>query len=157
FLSRFIPSGSRDLSPYLRELTSSNVPGLEGWEWLPTPGHTPGHIVFFRSSDRVLIGGDAFATTDMDSWGGLFSHKQRLARAGAPFNRDWKATQSTIRKLAELRPNVAACGHGIPMADDDLAEKMLRFANCFRPPRRGRYVERPAQTDENGIVELPPA
>jgi hypothetical protein len=34
---------------------------------------------------------------------------------------------------------------------------MERFAGRFRAPRRGRYVRRPARTDENGIVSLPPA
>jgi hypothetical protein len=34
---------------------------------------------------------------------------------------------------------------------------MERFAARFRAPRHGRYVKRPAQTDENGIVDLPPA
>jgi glyoxylase-like metal-dependent hydrolase (beta-lactamase superfamily II) len=157
FLSRFIPTGSRDLTPYLIELKSNEIPGLGGWEWFPTPGHTPGHIAFFRSSDRVLIAGDAFATTDMDSWSGLFSHKQRLARAGTPFNYDWGSTQSSIRKLAELRPKVAACGHGIPMTEGDLADQMSKFADRFRPPKHGRYVQQPARTDESGVVALPRA
>ena len=28
------------------------LPGLPDWQVVPTPGHTPGHIAFFRSTDR---------------------------------------------------------------------------------------------------------
>ena len=99
----------------MQELPEGDLPGLEGWHWTPTPGHSPGHVSFFRSSDRVLLAGDAFATMDMDSWIGLVSAKMELARAGAPFNMDWDATWRSVQKLNELRPNVVACGHGIPM------------------------------------------
>jgi len=59
--------------------------------------------------------------------------------------------------LATLRPNVVGCGHGVPSSDSDLAERLEDFAKRFRAPRRGRYVKQPARTDENGIVDLPPA
>ena len=29
------------------------VPGLPGWQCIPTPGHTPGHVAYFRVADRV--------------------------------------------------------------------------------------------------------
>ena len=28
------------------------VPGLPGWRWVFTPGHTPGHVALFRDADR---------------------------------------------------------------------------------------------------------
>ena len=62
-----------------------------------------------------------------------------------------------MKELANLRPNVLGTGHGVPISDSDLAERLEHFAKHFRAPRRGRYVRRPAQTDENGIVDLPPA
>ena len=40
----------------------AGVPGLPDWQAIPTPGHTPGHVVFFRSSHRVPITGDAVLT-----------------------------------------------------------------------------------------------
>lgn len=157
FLSRFMPHRARDLGPRLRELPPGEVPGGPGWEWLPTPGHTPGHISLFRASDRVLIAGDAFATMNMDSWIGLTTGTQRLARAGAPFNCDWEATARSVKQLAALRPNVAACGHGIPITDTDLPSRLERFAARFSSPRHGRYVREPAITDDIGVVSLPPA
>jgi glyoxylase-like metal-dependent hydrolase (beta-lactamase superfamily II) len=157
FLSRFMPSGACDLSERLRELPEGELPGLAGWRWTATPGHSPGHVSFFRSSDRVLLAGDAFATMDMDSWAGLITGKAALARGGTPFNMDWEAARRSVQKLAELRPNVAGCGHGIPMRDSDLPDRLQRFANSFRAPRRGRYVRTPAKVDESGVVALPSA
>ena len=157
FLSRFFPSYSHDLGEHVRQLQPGKVPGMSSWKWIATPGHSPGHISLFRSSDRVLLTGDAFATMNMDSWSGLFSGKQTLARGGSPFNMDWAATRLSVEELAELRPNVVGCGHGIPMTDPELPDRVEAFAKRFRAPRHGRYVRRPAKTDENGIVDLPPA
>ena len=156
FLSRFMPSRPPDLSSRLRELPNE-LSMMPGWKWISTPGHSPGHVSFFRSSDRILLDGDAFATMNMDSWTGLLSGRQELARAGAPFNYDWEMSRESVRKLANLRPNVVACGHGIPMSAPDLPEQLQEFAENFRPPRHGRYVREPAHVDEAGIVSLPPA
>ena len=157
FLSRFTPHSGRNLSGRIHELRPNEVPGTTGWEWLATPGHSPGHISLFRPSDRVLLAGDAFATMNMDSWSGLITGRRTLARAGAPFNTDWQATRLSVKELANLRPNVVGCGHGIPRCDPELPARLELFAARFRAPRRGRYVHRPARTDEHGIISLPPA
>jgi glyoxylase-like metal-dependent hydrolase (beta-lactamase superfamily II) len=157
FLSRFMPSEARNLTGRIRQLQPNEVPGAAGWEWIATPGHSPGHISLFRPSDRVLLAGDAFATMNMDSWSGLVTGRKRLARAGAPFNTDWEATRMSVKELAKLRPNVVGCGHGIPRSEADLPARLERFAEGFRAPRHGRYVRQPARTDENGIISLPPA
>lgn len=156
FLTRFFPSRPYDLSQRLRELPNE-LPMMPGWEWLPTAGHSPGHVSFFRASDRVLVDGDAIATMNMDSWVGLISKHQELARAGAPFTYDWEAAHASVRKLAALRPNVLACGHGIPMRDPELATRLAKFADNFRPPPHGRYVRDSARVNEDGVVSLPPA
>jgi glyoxylase-like metal-dependent hydrolase (beta-lactamase superfamily II) len=157
FLSRFMPSRAFDLNGRVRELPPGELPGMNGWERLATPGHSPGHISFFRSSDRVLLAGDAFATMNMDSWSGLISAKRTLACGGSPFNMDWEATRLSVMQLAKLRPNVVGCGHGIPLHDSDLADRLEKFAGRFHSPRRGRYVAEPARTDESGVISLPPA
>ena len=157
FLSRFMPSGSYDFRGSIRQLEGNELPGLRGWEWIATPGHSPGHISLFRPADRVLLAGDAFATMNMDSWSGLVSGRKTLARAGAPFNCDWEATRASVRALADLHPNVVGCGHGIPMPDSSLPARLKRFADRFRAPRKGRYVQTPAGVDEEGVVSLPPA
>jgi glyoxylase-like metal-dependent hydrolase (beta-lactamase superfamily II) len=60
----------------------AGVPGLPGWECVPTPGHTPGHVSYFRSSDRVLITGDALVTLQVNTWAGLLL--QRSGLSGPP-------------------------------------------------------------------------
>ena len=155
FLSRFIPYRARDFGDHIRELPNDELPGLPDWEWIATPGHSPGHVSFFRSSDRVLLAGDAFATMNMDSWAGLIGGKKELSRGGAPFNINWQATRESIEKLANLQPNVVACGHGIPMKDGALPDRLKRFAERFRRPRHGRYVAAPAEVNETGVVALP--
>src|ERR1700726_74211 len=128
FLSRFFPAWSRDLSGRIHELHRDKVPGAAKWTWLPTPGHSPGHISLFRESDRVLLAGDAFTTVNMDSWSGLLTAKQRLSRPPTPYTFDWEAARSSVKHLADLRPNTVGCSHGIPISDSDLPERMQSFA-----------------------------
>lgn len=66
---------------------STEVPGLPGWECIPTPGHTPGHVSFFRPADRVLIAGDALVTLKINSWTGLLL--QRPGLSGPPWYTTW--------------------------------------------------------------------
>jgi glyoxylase-like metal-dependent hydrolase (beta-lactamase superfamily II) len=157
FLARFVPYQARNLGERLTPLPDDDLPGLAGWKWMETPGHSPGHVSFFRESDRTLLAGDAFATMNMDSWSSLLTGWKELARAGAPFNYDWDATHESVERLADLQPQVVGCGHGRPMNDDALPGRLGRFAKVFRRPRRGRYVREPAEVNELGVVSLPPA
>ena len=157
FLSRFLPRLRRDLGGHLLELRPGKIPGASGWEWLPTPGHSPGHVCLFRESDRLLLTGDALLTVNMDSWSALLSRKRELARPPTPFTIDWDGARESLKRMAALRPNVIAAGHGIPISDSDLPERLESFAKNFRTPRRGRYVGQPARTNEDGVVDLPPA
>jgi len=157
FLSRFMPYRRRDLRNRIQELPTGEMPGLPDWAWIATPGHSPGHVSFFRSFDRLLLAGDAFATMNMDSWMGLIGGRKELARAGAPFNTDWNATRESVKRLADLRPHVVGCGHGIPMCDSGLPDRLERFSGRLRAPRHGRYAAAPAVSDETGTVTVPPA
>src|SRR5690606_11638653 len=47
---------------------SQLLPGFEDWQWVHTPGHSPGHVSFFRESDRTLLAGDAFVTVRQDAF-----------------------------------------------------------------------------------------
>ena len=72
WLSPLYPRGPVDLSRWLRPLATGPGAGdatpVAGWEIIPTPGHTPGHISLFRSSDLALLVGDAFCTTKPESF-----------------------------------------------------------------------------------------
>ena len=167
FLSRFFPHTGFDLrgKTDLRELPESGeeaeeantVPGLPGWRWLHTPGHTPGHISLFREFDRMLIAGDAVATMDMDSWASQFSRKRELSRPPTPMTPDWRSAHASIDKLVALEPKAIAAGHGLPMSGRYVAGELADLAERMQPPQGGRYTGVPAQFDPSGrLRDLPP-
>jgi glyoxylase-like metal-dependent hydrolase (beta-lactamase superfamily II) len=81
----------------------SNVPGLPGWECIPTPGHTPGHVAYFRPHDRVLLSGDAVVTLKLNSVAGLLL--QRPGLSGPPWYTTWsrRAAADSLRALSPPR------------------------------------------------------
>lgn len=97
-------------------------PGLTGWQCVPTPGHTPGHVAFFRPQDRVLISGDALVTLQVNSVVGVLL--QRSGVSAPPWYTTWNksASEASLRMLVRLEPTVLASGHGIPLDGDVLAE-----------------------------------
>jgi glyoxylase-like metal-dependent hydrolase (beta-lactamase superfamily II) len=106
----------------------AGVPGLPGWQCLPTPGHTPGHVSFFRPDDRVLITGDALVTLQMNSLTGLLL--QRPGLSGPPWYTTCSRTaaRNSIHRLARLEPTVLAGGHGRPLTGTGTAAAVRRFA-----------------------------
>jgi glyoxylase-like metal-dependent hydrolase (beta-lactamase superfamily II) len=107
---------------------SSRVPGLPGWECIPTPGHTPGHVSYFRPADRVLIAGDALVTVKINSLAGLVLGRAGLS--GPPWYTTWsrQAARQSIQRLARLAPVVLAGGHGKPMTGTHTAAAVSAFA-----------------------------
>jgi glyoxylase-like metal-dependent hydrolase (beta-lactamase superfamily II) len=108
----------------------TGVPGLADWCAVPTPGHSPGHVTFFRERGRVLLSGDALLTVDADSVRGLLSMRRQLARPPSPATSDWVQAWNSIAKLAKLAPSVIGAGHGLPMSEPDIAEKLRVFARA---------------------------
>ena len=158
-LSMLYPRGPYDFSDYLLELPEDGtVPGMEGWRWVHTPGHTPGHVALFRESDRTLIAGDAFVTTKQESAMAALTQAPVVHRPPAYYTPDWVSAYNSVRTLTDLRPAVAITGHGLPMRSGELEEGLKRLVHNFRAemPRRGRYVFQPAVADERGVVSVPP-
>ncbi|MGI8742045.1 MAG: MBL fold metallo-hydrolase [Bryobacteraceae bacterium] len=157
FLSRFFSAKPFDLRGRVRPLEFGNdVPGLANWEWHHTPGHTPGHVSFFRPGDATLLAGDAFTTVDVDSAFALATKKRQISRPPAPMTSDWIAAGESVGRLAALKPFTLACGHGLPMSGNTAAADLARFSRDFPVPSHGRYVPEPARADENGVTYLPP-
>jgi glyoxylase-like metal-dependent hydrolase (beta-lactamase superfamily II) len=106
----------------------AGVPGLPGWQCIPTPGHTPGHVSYFRPDDRVLITGDAVVTLKMNSLTGLLL--QRPGLSGPPWYTTWNrpAARQSNQRLARLEPTVLAGGHGQPMTGPETARALKTFA-----------------------------
>ena len=153
---RFIPNKKMDVGDHLQELDTDDLPGLRGWECYETPGHTPGHVSFFRPDDNVLIAGDAFTTIDQDSFVGMVSRTPVVSRPPAYYTCDWDSAQNSVEILAGLRPHVLAAGHGVPMQGRIALQQLIRLAKDFPAPEHGRYVGNPPETDEDGVQELPP-
>ncbi|NTW40710.1 MAG: MBL fold metallo-hydrolase [Cellulomonadaceae bacterium] len=107
----------------------AGVPWLPDWECLPTPGHTPGHVSYFRRADRVLITGDALMTLKVNSWSGLLLQRQGLS--GPPWYTTWnrRAARESIDALAALEPAVLAGGHGRPLTGPTTAARVRAFAD----------------------------
>ena len=115
---------------------NGTVPSLPDWECIPTPGHTPGHVAFFRTSDRVLITGDAIVTVNLNSFWGFLLWSLRINRqriSGPPWYStwNWQMAKESVAVLAGLEPRVLASGHGVPMSGDEIARKLRTFADHF--------------------------
>jgi glyoxylase-like metal-dependent hydrolase (beta-lactamase superfamily II) len=132
-LSPLYPRGPVDLSSRLRPLNASAqlAPFREmaGWEIIHTPGHTPGHVSFFRRQDRTLIVGDAFCTTKPESFfEAAIAQQPELHGPPAYFTEDWAEARQSIQRLAGLEPAIVAPGHGKPLAGASVAEALVRLA-----------------------------
>jgi glyoxylase-like metal-dependent hydrolase (beta-lactamase superfamily II) len=160
WLSPLYPRGPIDLGGKALMLPADGtVPGLTGWRWLHTPGHTAGHVSLFRDSDRTLLAGDAFVTTRQESMSNVLVQREIVWRPPAYYTQDWEAAARSVRTLAALEPDIAATGHGRPLRGETMRRALHQLADQFASvtPRRGRYVRQPAIADEHGVVFVPPA
>lgn len=154
-MARLFPSRTVNVGMRLQELDLNHpLPGLPEWECHYTPGHTAGHVSFFRREDNVLLAGDAVTTVNLDNGIDIALKRKQVCRPPVPATSDWDKARLSVRLLAELEPRVIAAGHGAPM--EDAADQLTELATNFPVPDHGRYVPEPAVTDENGIVYLPP-
>ena len=132
--------------------TTRRVPGLPGWRWMHTPGHSPGHVSLVRESDAAVIAGDAVTTTKQESLIAVATQRQELHGPPAYFTPDWFAAVRSVRALAALDPSVLVTGHGIPMGRPRLHNALVRLADRFEAdeiPTRGRYLGSPALADSS--------
>ena len=132
-LSPLYPRGPVALGARLRTLRATEqlapFPGMSGWEVLHTPGHTPGHVSFFRRQDRALIVGDAFCTTKPESFfEAAIAQQPELHGPPAYFTQDWARARQSIQRLAGLEPAILAPGHGKPLAGESVPDALVRLA-----------------------------
>ena len=159
----FIPTVSRFIRPRRVDLGNrvqplDNATGiLNGWEWIHTPGHAPGHVSLFRESDGTLLAGDALTTMNLKSFWGSVSRVRQVCGPPAHSTYDWQAAHQSIRDLAALQPLTIACGHGAPMTGGKAVMQLAELTLHFAIPRQGRYVARAAVVNEEGVVSLPEA
>lgn len=146
-LSGLYPRAPIDLGDRVRALPEDgSVPTLPDWRAVHTPGHTIGHVSFFRSSDRTVIVGDAFSTTRQEALMSVALQRPELEGPPAYFTTDWDAARQSVETLAALRPWSVAPGHGRPMVGEAVPSALDELAGRFDAvarPEHGRYVERP--------------
>ncbi|NOU86934.1 MBL fold metallo-hydrolase [Paenibacillus sp. LMG 31460] len=143
-LSPLFPNHGIDIGNHVHPLPANGiVPGLMGWQWIHTPGHTPGHISLFRAKDGSLIAGDAFVTVKQESLYKLFTQEQEISGPPKYFTTDWQAAWDSVRKLQDFHPSLAITGHGKAMNGEELSRELGRLAEDFEKiaiPEEGRFV-----------------
>jgi glyoxylase-like metal-dependent hydrolase (beta-lactamase superfamily II) len=144
-MSPMFPTDPVNLGNKIKPLPEDGtIPHMSGWKWIHTPGHSPGHVSFFRESDRALIAGDAFVTVKQESLYRVMTQDLEINGPPRYLTTDWQAAKSSVEKLAALRPEVAITGHGLPITGPDLREGLMRLANEFDEvavPSYGKYVD----------------
>lgn len=160
-MSWMYPLGPINIAEHLHKLPDNgSVPGLTDWKYVHTPGHSPGHISLFRDSDKVLIAGDAFVTTQAESAIQALSGAKNLSGPPKYLTCNWASAKQSVIKLEALKPEIAATGHGQPMSGEELKTQLSNLSTHFDDlaiPAEGRYVNEPAVTNEQGVVFIPPA
>ena len=136
-LSPIYPRGPVNLGARLHALPTvenrtAALPELPGWELIHTPGHTPGHVSFFRSQDATLLPGDAFCTTKPESFfAAAVAQQPELHGPPSYFTSDWDSARESVQRLAQLSPRVVAPGHGKPLSGANVADALRTLAANF--------------------------
>jgi glyoxylase-like metal-dependent hydrolase (beta-lactamase superfamily II) len=159
-MSRFYPRRPINLGDSVLTLPDDgSVPVIGEWRWIHTPGHSPGHVSFFRDYDGALVAGDAFVTTKQESLTAVLAQRSEVHGPPTYYTMDWHAAESSVDELAALDPSVAVTGHGVAMRGGRLERGLNDLAANFRQravPSRGRYVRQAAVADRTGVTFVPP-
>ncbi|HEV3162563.1 MAG TPA: MBL fold metallo-hydrolase, partial [Isosphaeraceae bacterium] len=93
---------------------------IGGFSVLETPGHSVGHVAYWRAGDRVLVLGDVLINLHM------LTGLPRLGEPISIFTPDPARNRQSARRLAELEPALVCFGHGPPVRD---TKKFVDFLN----------------------------
>lgn len=95
-----------------------------GFTVLDTPGHSPGHVSFWRDSDRTLICGDVFFNMH------VLTTIPGLRQPPHLFTPDPAENRQSERRLAALEPRTVGFGHG-PVLRDNAAHELREFVQSL--------------------------
>ena len=84
---------------------------VAGFRVIDVPGHSPGHVAFWRERDRVLIIGDVLNSIN------VVTGVRGLNEPKAYFTADPAENRRSARRLAPLEPALILFGHGPPVRD----------------------------------------
>lgn len=91
-----------------------------GFVVLDTPGHSPGHVSFWRERDGVLLCGDVINSMN------LVTTRPGIQQPPGIFTPEPARNRASIRRLAALEPQLVLVGHGPPVRG--AASKLRSFA-----------------------------
>jgi glyoxylase-like metal-dependent hydrolase (beta-lactamase superfamily II) len=92
---------------------------VAGFRVVDAPGHSRGHVVFWREADGVLIAGDV--VNGMNIWTGIPGlHEPRPYLTPDP-----DKNRRSIHKIAALEPKIVAFGHGPELTDPGKLQKFV--------------------------------
>jgi hydroxyacylglutathione hydrolase len=95
---------------------------VAGFKVLDVPGHSPGHVAFWRESDGVLILGDVLNNLNIVTGARGLHEPPWFVSADPAENR------RSARRLAQLEPKLALFGHGPRMRD---TTRFVEFVNAL--------------------------
>jgi hydroxyacylglutathione hydrolase len=95
---------------------------VAGFTVLDVPGHSPGHVAYWREPDRTLICGDVLFNLSLPTL------RPGLREPYATLTADPARNRESARRLGELRPELVLFGHGPPLRDPD---RLARFVDSL--------------------------
>ncbi|MFD1361177.1 MBL fold metallo-hydrolase [Lentibacillus salinarum] len=144
-ISGMYPNEPVDLGDAVKPLPEDHtVPGMADWEWIHTPGHSPGHVSFYREKDSLLLSGDAFITVRQDSFYNVMMQNDEVNGPPRYLTTDWDAAKKSVEKLEALKPGLVVPGHGTAMEGEELTEGLRHLVQTFDQtavPDYGRFVD----------------
>ncbi|MFC5367248.1 MBL fold metallo-hydrolase [Salinirubrum litoreum] len=84
---------------------------VAGFEVIETPGHSEGHVSFWRESDGTLVLGDVLVNMH------LLTTRPGLHEPPGVFTSDRHRNRESARTVADLDPDTVLFGHGPPLYD----------------------------------------
>jgi glyoxylase-like metal-dependent hydrolase (beta-lactamase superfamily II) len=94
------------------------LPDCGGIVVIHTPGHTPGHVMLYLESSRVLVAGD-----------GLNISEGRLVGPNSQMTPDLGQATRSLKKLAGYEIETVVCYHGGVYAGRDIGARIAELAN----------------------------
>ncbi|NQX39647.1 Glyoxylase, beta-lactamase superfamily II [Pedobacter steynii] len=86
---------------------------------IETPGHSAGHLSFFREHDGVLIAGDALVNMN------LLSTMVGLRLPPALFTTNKEQNIDSVKKIAALKPRIICFGHGPVLVNNGSLNRLI--------------------------------
>ncbi|SEQ75037.1 Glyoxylase, beta-lactamase superfamily II [Virgibacillus subterraneus] len=144
-ISGIYPNEPINIGNAVQALPQDNsVPGLDDWKWIHTPGHSPGHVSFYRENDSLLLSGDAFITVRQDSFYNVLMQTVEVNGPPRYLTTDWQAAKESVEKLEALQPEIVVPGHGSVMKGEELKQGLKKLVQTFDQsaiPDYGRFVD----------------